>query len=382
MTTHTLAPSLLTALGLVASLAAGCDDADVNGQELVCPDDPGPFTLADSRVSGTAELAQALTEPLGEGDSVIIRGTATHEDGLAIREILVAGVSAEATTFNFGQWSAQLSYDSLALAAPADAAGDVVVEAVAIDACGNRYPFLEVALAIDPTPSVDVDSLTIEVTYPGGRAYVPSDESAAATLKLNATGRASGAEVTVAAATGTFQGLSAANTVRLFADGQDSASGTVLFYATEPGVTVITAVVDDTLAAALVVAAEAPSLAPRVATLVPGAVIEVQVLTEGALERCQATPSEVFEVRHSGVAIGAAAAAMSRDEDGAYLLEVEAAAEAAAAGSLTLTCVDEYGQAGSGHYELVVSDPPPEVEVEALRIDVEIPQGRDHLPAS
>lgn len=374
--------ALALAIALLLAAASGGCDAD-EGEAVECPSDPGPFTLATSRVTGTVSLDEPPEEPISRGDSVVVRGTANHEDGLAIREVVVAGVSAERVEFNFKQWSATIAYEHVVLAAPANAQGQVVVEAVAIDACGNRYPFQTFALPVDQTPNLKVDALAIAVAYPGDRVTLPSNASAAATLTVTAVGRAAGARVTLAASSGRFQGVNASGQVVLVReDDEGAASATALFYADAPGIAVITATVEDQLATALVVAAAPPQLAPDRATLVPGASVEVLALTDGELARCQASPSESFEVWHGGAAIGAAAAAMERSEDGRYRLELRALAEAAEDDALTLTCVDEYGQAGSGEYALVVANPPPDVVVEGLTIDVSVPQGRDHLPAS
>ena len=372
-----------TVLGLVLALAplAACDSAD-SGETLSCPSDPGPFTLAKSRVTGTVSLEALPDAPLSKGDSIVVRGTAIHEDGLAIRQVVVAGVAAELNEFNFQRWTVTLTYEDLVLAGTPDAAGAVPVEADAIDACGNRYPFQTFTLPVDLTPNINITELTVTATYPGERSSLPSNQSAGAALTITASGRAGGAHVALYAASGKFQGVNAAGEVVLVAEpGTDVATATALFYADTAGAVVITATAEDVLASTVVTAAARPVFAPGQAELVPGASFRALIVTDGVLDFCQASPTQGIAVRQDGSDIGTAAAAMERDEAGRYVLEVAGLADAKEDDSVTVTCRDEYGQSGSGMFTLTVTNPPSDIVVDGLTLELAIPQGRDHLPA-
>src|SRR5690606_22165520 len=115
-------------------------------------------------------------------DTLVVRGTALHADGLAIREVLVGGVSAERTKFNFKQWAATLSYQDLVLASEPNDDGEVTVQVSAIDACGLQIPFAELQVPIDLTPNADFETLELHVAYAQDRGFIPADGSAVAVL--------------------------------------------------------------------------------------------------------------------------------------------------------------------------------------------------------
>ncbi|PKN55106.1 MAG: hypothetical protein CVU56_23000 [Deltaproteobacteria bacterium HGW-Deltaproteobacteria-14] len=369
------------ALALALAPLAACDAADA-GEALSCPSDPGPFTLAQSRVTGTVALEALPDAPLSKGDTIVIRGTANHEDGLAIRQVVVAGVAATLNAFNFQRWTVTLSYQDLVLAGTPDAGGQVPVEAAAVDACGNRYPFEAFTLPVDLTPNIAITDLTVTATYPGERSSLPSNESAAAALTITATGRAGGAHVALHAASGKLQGVNAAGEVLLVAQpGTDVATATALFYADTPGAVVITATAEGALGSTVVTAAARPVFAPSRAVLVPSASLLALIVTDGVLDSCQASPTTGLAVRQDGSDIGTAAVAMERNELGRYQLEVAGLAGAKQADSVTVTCRDEYGQSGSGTFTLTVTNPPSDIVVDDVSLAIAVPQGRDHLPA-
>src|SRR5262245_52209957 len=93
-------------LALIACFGwAACDDSTDGTTSIECPSEEGPFLLEDSRVTGTIAF-DPPSEPLGRGDELMVTGTAFHEDGLAIREVRVAGATATRDDFNFGRWTA------------------------------------------------------------------------------------------------------------------------------------------------------------------------------------------------------------------------------------------------------------------------------------
>jgi len=350
------------ALAALAALALAACDGAAGVDTLDCPADPGPFTLATSRVTGTVALDAPLAAPLTRGDTVVLRGTAHHEDQLALREVLVAGVSATRTTFNFGEWSASLRYEDLVLTAAPDADGNVTVPVDAIDACGLRYPITTLSLPVDLTPDLDLDTLTLTATYPGEHASIPANGTAPVTLTVVATGRAAGAAVTLAAPSGHLQGTSAASRVILLADPNDPevASATALFYATTPGTVVLTATAEDLLATAFVTAAAAPVIAPAGATLTPGASLDLAILTDGELASCQATPSATLTATTADDTPITAAPTAVAAGPGDAAVHLAVAPEAADGDALTLTCADVWGQFAAATFTVSAPEAEPE----------------------
>ncbi|HRE89852.1 MAG TPA: hypothetical protein PK095_12010, partial [Myxococcota bacterium] len=248
---------------MIAALALmGCDAEDTEQVSAKCPDEAGPFTLDRSRISGSVEF-DPPDDPLGRGDTLVIAGTAFHEDGLAIREVRVAGVLAQRDAFNFGRWTATVSYEAIVSAAETDN-GQVALEAVAIDACGARYPFTRFVVPVDPTPDIDVSSLTVSVEYPQELGFVPASGTTPAVVRIVGGGRAVGAVVSLTVDRGTLAGPDEEGKVVLAgAAGEvETGSATLLYYGAGAGTATIVATVEDKVAVALVLVGGAPSLAP------------------------------------------------------------------------------------------------------------------------
>lgn len=342
---------LCTALMTVGA-AAGCDSVD-EPLNVECPDGTGPFKLADSRITGTFAFEPPV-DPLTRGQTIFISGTAHHEDGLAIREIRVAGVAAARDEFNFARWSATVSYEAIVTASATSAESQVQLEAVAIDACGNRYPFAVGVVAVDPSPDIDVQSLSIAVEYPGSATFVPADGRAPAIVRITGTGRAAGAVVSVTTDRGDLRGLDEEGKVVLAAPAGETgtATATLLFYGTEAGTAIVAATVEDKVAVGLVKAEGPPSLSPRLATLGAGSSLEVDV--SGASEiRCSAEVSADLQVLYGTDALGATATLIEADEAGRRVLSVQAASEPVESSvEIDVTCTDAFGQVGGGVYRL------------------------------
>lgn len=352
---------VLTALTVLA-----CDDATDAPASIDCPSEPGPFRLEDSRVTGTMAF-DPPSEPLGRGDSVFVTGTAFHEDGLAIREIRVAGATATREEFNFGRWSATVSYEQVVTSAPTSAEGQVAFEAVAIDACGKRYPFASVVVDVDPSPQIDVDTLMVGVEYPDDIGFLPATGAVPAIVTIIGSGRAAGAVVQVTSDVGELRGLDEMGSVVLAAPAGETEVGqaTLLFFASAPGTATIAVTVEDKLAVGLVKVEGPPALSPRRATLVPGASLEVDV--SGATDvRCTATPDDDLVITHFDSPLSTEPMTLELDEGGRRVLVVEAVPEPMALETeVVVTCSDDYGQIGAGRYRLGegdFSEPPPDEE--------------------
>jgi len=341
----------LNIIGLAASLGlagAACDEVEAP-TKVECPSERGPFQLGDGRVTGTLEF-EPPEKPLTRGDVLTVQGSAHHEDGLAIREVRIAGVSAARDEFNFKGFSASVPYQNIVSAAPLSALGQVTFQAVAIDACGNRYPFAEATVDVDPTPSVDVDELTISVSYPQERTFLPADGSTPALVTITGIGRAVGATVRVSASGGELKNVDAQGDVVLSAPvgTLDQGSATVLFYGTEPGTVTLTALVENKLASELIVVAGPPALSPESASLPPGMSLEIAVEAAGDEVRCRATQGLGLAALVDGSAIDNEPVTLSED----HALVIEASPDALDEASIAVTCVDVYGQSGTGRYSL------------------------------
>jgi hypothetical protein len=352
---------LLHLLFLILPWAAACDDVTQSPASIDCPSESGPFRLEDSRITGSVAF-EPPAEPLGRGDALLVSGTAFHEDGLAIREVRVAGVAATRDDFNFGRWTASVGYEAIVTSAPTSAEGQVTFEAVAIDACGKRYPFGAAVVDVDPSPQIDVDVLSISVEYPAERDFVPATGGASAIVTVSGSGRAAGAVVSVTVDRGELRGLDENGQVVLAAPSGEVESGTatLVYSGDEAGTATLVATVEDKLAVALVRVEGAPELSPRRATLVPGTSLEVDVA--GATDiRCTASPSQDLTATHFDAPLSGEPMTIEVDEGGRRVVVVEAAAEPLALETeVVVSCSDDYGQIGSGRYRLGEGEPPVE----------------------
>ncbi len=355
--------SLSMILGLLPF--AACDDSGSEPANADCPTEEGPFTLDQSRISGSVEY-DPPDEPLGRGDSLIITGTAFHEDGLAIREVRVAGALATRDAFNFGRWTATVTYEAIVSAAPTTSQGQVPLEAVAVDACGVRYPFTTFVVPVDPTPDIDVATLTVSIEYPQELTFIAANGTAPAIIKITGTGRAVGAVVSVQVDSGELRGLDEAGQVVLAgASGQlENGSASLLYYGNAGGTATIVATVEDKLAVGLVRVAAAPSLAPRTATLTPGSSMSIEVSGEGEVT-CSASGSSELAITWAEVTIDTEPTLIEPAEGGGRELLATATLEPTVDESeVVMTCTDAFGQTGTGRYRLVADPSAAEPEPE------------------
>jgi len=342
-----------TAFALAIGFLGGCDDNNQGSAKLECPSGTGPFTIDDSRITG-AMAFEPPTDPLGRGDSLFVTGTAFHEDGLAIREVRVAGISATRDEFNFGRWTASVTYEAIVTAAPTSAEGQVELQAVAVDACGKRYPFAVAVVGVDPSPHIAVDDLVVTVEYPEERTFIPASGAVPAIITITGSGRAAGAVVTVTSDSGNLRGLDDLGHVTLAAPPEETETGaaSLIFTPNQAGTATIVVTVEDKLAVALVRVEGPPTLSPRRATLVPGSRIEVDLA--GATEiACSASEDDDLLVTHFDAPLSSEPMTIEVDEGGRRVAVIEAVAEPLALETeVVVTCSDAFGQVGSGRYRL------------------------------
>ena len=351
MNTRFSSISIFVVIGLVPF--AACDDSGSEPSNADCPTEDGPFSLDQSRISGSVEY-DPPEEPLGRGDTLLITGTAFHEDGLAIREVRVAGALATRDAFNFGRWTATVSYEAVVSAAPTSSQGQVALTAVAVDACGVRYPFTSFVVPVDPTPDIDVATLTVSIEYPQELTFVAANGTAPAIITIAGTGRSVGAVVSVQVDSGELRGLDEAGQVVLAgASGQlANGSANLLFYGSAGGTATIVATVEDKLAVGLVRVAASPSLAPRTATLVAGSSISIEVSGQGDVT-CSASVAPDLAITWSDATIDTEPTLIEPSESGGRELVATATLEPTADETeVVVTCSDAYGQTGTGRYRL------------------------------
>ncbi len=281
--------------------------------------------------------------------SAVVTGTATHPEGLAIRTISVGGEPANADDFNYAEWSVDL---------PAEVVDDLLggadlidVDAISTDACGISTRFATDTIDLQTGPDPFVEDLALTFEFPGEHDYLPADGSAQALVTALANVEAIGMPVSFGTSLGL---LDATTTVLLSRD--DLAAATVAFTGDSPGVTLITASSGgQTVSRALNVRGSAVLL-PNAADIDPGEAYGVQVDPDGAtLASCSAEGE--LGATSGGVDIKTTPGGTDSDGDGRYDLFVTAPISAAVGDSVTITCVDVFGQQAVGTY--AVPDPTP-----------------------
>lgn len=93
---------------------ASCAEPDDNR----C-DELGPLAPA-GEPAVTLEPIGVSTFELGT-ESAVVGGSATHRLGLTVRRVVVAGIDAESTSFNFGSWSATIPAATIEALVPENA---------------------------------------------------------------------------------------------------------------------------------------------------------------------------------------------------------------------------------------------------------------------
>jgi len=308
-----------------------------------CPLAEPPLSALDCdevRVGDVVGMATEGSGPHPGDDALRVSGWASHQRGLTIRTVEVAGLEADNEGFNFDAWSATVPPPVLLQLA--DGEDSLELEVVATDVCGVEHVVDEVEVVL--TEPLLVERLELEVAPPGDEDWLPALSTVAAQVVVSANAEAASATVELDASLGDFAG---GNTVTLAGDGLDDASATVLFSSGEAGTALLTASSGEEVATATVRIAGPPLLVPDLLALAPGALTSVQVLSDGRVDRCEATAASGILVTSGGVDISITPAAVDVDGDGRVDLQVEVEAGLAVAASVDVVCEDPYGQEGS-----------------------------------
>jgi len=322
---------------------------------------------AQGSVEGDITLVLASAGEAVKND-LIVRGTAEHTGGLAIRKIMVSGVTAtqdEDEGFNFDTWEAVLTFDRLLALVGASEDNTITIEVTAIDSCDRTSTIGTVDVEISLTPDVVVKQLAITATIPGIDAtdpsdgyYLPADGNVPAIVTITGNPEAANAKVALEASHGTlsggaegFEGLS----VTLTGDGIEPAKATLLYTSETAGVALLSATSGKTVATKLLTVAGAPALIPSGGALLKGQQIRVTVFTDGQLEACQATPAVGLSVTSAGDNLMAAPGGEITSEG---RIEIDVLATEDVEASTVVTCVDIYGQASTGEYSVDLLPPP------------------------
>ncbi len=306
-------------LALVAS--AGCDTPP---SEPSCP----LSTVAD--VSGMVMFSLPPVQPLS-GD-LVVTGSAQHNRGFAIRQVLVNGVEATNSGFNFSSWTVTVPIATLA--ADADMTGAVTLRAQAVDSCGATKQFFQSPpFAVTLTPGIRIQQIQLKVTPPDSQDFIPANGTIPATVLLTANPEAAGATVNLSTSIGSLEGV-VANAVTLAGDGKmQPATASLLFTSGKAGNALITAAAQSQTAVATVLVADPPLLVPASASMAAGQEITVSALSEGNVTRCDATSSLDFVTTTTNVSP-------------AHVdIVIQAAKMANSGGAVKITCVDAFGQA-------------------------------------
>jgi hypothetical protein len=320
---------------------------------------------ATGSVEGDITLVLATADDAVKKD-LLVRGTATHSEGLAIRKITVAGVTAtQEDGFNFDSWEAVITFDRLLALVGSSEDNTVTIAVTALDSCDRTSTIGTVDVAVSLTPDVVVNELSITATIPGIDAtdpsdgyYLPADGNVPAIVTITGNPEAANAKVALEASHGTlsggdegFEGLS----VTLTGDGIEPAKATLLYTSETPGVALLSATSGQTVATKLLTVAGAPALIPSGGALLKGQQIRVTVFTDGQLEACQATPTVGLTVTSGG---GNLMEAPGGEVTSEGRIEIDVLATEDVEASTVVTCVDIYGQASTGEYSVDLLPPP------------------------
>jgi hypothetical protein len=336
-------------------VVAGCDEMQTV-DAIECPAARGPFTLDTSRITGTVTFDPPAA-PLTRGDTLVIDGSAHHEDGLAIHDVRVGSTSVEKLGFNYATWRGTLTWEQIIGVATIDAQGDGSITVSALDACGNLYPFATFEVPIDPNPNIRIDSLAISVAYPGETTSLPANGRTQAIVTVSAEGRAVGARVVVKTSAGSFQGLGSEGEVVLTAPFGDAttARAELLYTTTEPGAALLTAEVKNILASGVLRAVGMPVFAPASGVLQPGNSLVLTVRAEGGLAQCFARADSGWFAVIDETPLdlqGLDVAEMAADDGTRVAITIAADALAEPGAAVVLSCEDVHGQTGGARFEI------------------------------
>lgn len=307
--------------------------------------DPLP-TLECDGATVTGRVSAGPTDALVVSD-LLVRGTAVHATGLAIRTVVIGDVPATATSTNFATWEATLPIAVLVASAD-DADGDGVgalsLQPEATEVCGGNagaapIPFGEAfSVEVDLTPGVVVERVDLTLTPTD---VVPANGNVVAVATITANPEAAGAEVALEASLGRFAGD--IDRVTLGGNGESDATAMVGFEAdpADVGTALLVASSEGLVDSETVIVAGPPELTPATAQLDPGEDQVVTVSAAGGLASCfavTATPGAF--TTDPDLLLGE----QGPDSDGRLVFTVEAGFEAMPDATLRVRCCDGFGQ--------------------------------------
>jgi hypothetical protein len=311
---------------------------------------------ASTRITGTIQSGPTSA---AVSSDLLVKGTAKHADGLAIRSIEVGGVQAKNTGFNFDTWSATIPISALTSLVDTTLDGSAglkqgtaKVDATATDPCGS-VSIGSFTVTVDLAPAVQVIRLAVKVSPPGDKKYLPADGATPASVVITGNPQAAGAAVTVKATLGSFKGLDGNGQIFLTGDGKKDATAQVLYYSSTAGQAVVTATAKGIVSDPIVVkVAGAPALLPSKATIKAGQTIQVSIVTDGEVTSCWSTASAGVKVSSGGVDLTSASKPKDSDTDGYPDLTIAVDKALSKATTLSVTCKDSYNQVGGGTYDI------------------------------
>lgn len=322
-------------------------------------------TPNDTAVCGGAVVSVSALPSAVVSTDLVVHGAAAADPGAAIRHVTVEGIQAHNDGFNFDTWSATIPIATLIqqvspAAVDSNHVGTVELHVYAFPACGASAS-TTLPVSVNVQPGIRVTSLTFQnVTYPGSHKYLPASGLASAVLLVQANPEAAGSTVTLAvspgssAPSGTFSGGGSSVRLTLAANGNGSSSASFIFTPTKPagdaaqtGIVSVTANAGELATSTTIEIVGPPKIFPDSGTISSGASLAAQVMSalDGEVDSCVArAPSGVTVLGTDGVDLTATKGAKS-----GFKITVPAGFSGAPT-SISVTCVDVYGQATTASY--------------------------------
>jgi len=327
------------------------DNFDVPSSEIDCADaanDDIDVSVNQTRQGKDASTIE-LTSSQDLGSDLHIHGTAHQLRDLAIRRLTVGGIEATTTKVNYATWDATIPFE--ALGEPEDGTS-FALPVEASDACGTTA-----SLSLVVHFEALVGSLAARLTS----GALPASGSRSTILTISADAASVGASVSVTAPQELLLGglvdgqvllqktdVGASAQLTLSADETKSPTGLYTIKVASHGLS-------DTTQVRILAA---PKFFPDQETLAPGETLHVLVQKDGDkddggdIKACQATPSDGLTVTASGVDISVSPAAPA-NADGDVDLTIKADATSTDEATVTISCVDEFGQFGFASFDLL-----------------------------
>jgi len=335
--------SMLTAATL---LIVGCESFDPPEVDATCEG------ALDGTITGAMTVITPREEPVRQ--DLVLRGTAAHLEGHAIRSISVAGIPAEPIpgAFNFERWEVSVPLDIVLADDPHDADNNLYrLRAVAQDSCGYSFDFTHVDVVVDPQPEILVEQLDLTTELPDQRTYLPTQIVVPARVTVSANAEAAGAQVTLETSRGSFASGESSVTLTLAMAG-DIASASTLFTPDAEGAAILTATSDGQLATGSIDSFGPPTIAPAAALLAPGQRLVASIVGAGILAQertCTATPVEGVSV-YSGDPVEGDLMLGATIFDGRFTVEVSP--DLFEPTRVAVVCHDIWGQVTSANFEI------------------------------